>query len=327
MIPGKHSNLDVTDEEGDFLRPMGFVGETIEDSEYIIAAQKSFKQFDLHATYDLENFLELSDDGMWSKHFQFPHDVMIYFDDEIELIHVNDNPVNVSDVEGINCIGCDLKLEFFNETEPIIKKVIRNETKFEEISNSGEEFSLEFFSNGVVSELNYIQELNYLSFNVKSDQLVVLKIPLDLLFSPYSVYLTELDQEILLEGDKIKKSEFEQNDTHANISFKTPNEGIIHVVGATEMEHQKLLKSLEKRAADSQPENSKPDSLSDILRGEYENEKLEQNEAINENKEVFEEWINANSNKNEDNTIVLMVVGIVIAVIIGIGIAIKIKKN
>jgi Skp family chaperone for outer membrane proteins len=87
------------------------------------------------------------------------------------------------------------------------------------------------------------------------------------------------------------------------------------------------LKSLEKRAADSQPENSKPDSLSDILRGEYENEKLEQNEAINENKEVFEEWINANSNKNEDNTIVLMVVGIVIAVIIGIGIAIKIKKN
>ena len=41
MLPGKHSNLQVADEDGDFLRPIGFVGETFEESEYIIAGQKA----------------------------------------------------------------------------------------------------------------------------------------------------------------------------------------------------------------------------------------------------------------------------------------------
>ena len=39
-LPGKHSNLQVTDEDGDYLRPIGFVGDTFEESEYIIAGQK-----------------------------------------------------------------------------------------------------------------------------------------------------------------------------------------------------------------------------------------------------------------------------------------------
>ena len=76
MLPGKHSNLQLTDEDGDGLRPMGFVGETFEDAEYIIAGQKASKAYDLHASYDLENYLELSDDGLWSKHIVFPHDVI-----------------------------------------------------------------------------------------------------------------------------------------------------------------------------------------------------------------------------------------------------------
>ena len=58
MLPGEHSNLELTDEDGDYLRPLGFVGETFEDSEFIIAGQKAFNAFDLHASYDLENFLE-----------------------------------------------------------------------------------------------------------------------------------------------------------------------------------------------------------------------------------------------------------------------------
>ncbi|MBT4325653.1 MAG: hypothetical protein HOD60_01920, partial [Candidatus Nitrosopelagicus sp.] len=58
MLPGKHSNLEVTDEDGDYLRPIGFVGETFEEAEYIIAGQKTFAAYDLVAEYDLENFLE-----------------------------------------------------------------------------------------------------------------------------------------------------------------------------------------------------------------------------------------------------------------------------
>ena len=67
ILPGKHSNLKVTDEDGDPLRPIGFVGETFEESGYIIVGQKPSRAFDLIAEYDLENFLELSDSGIWSK--------------------------------------------------------------------------------------------------------------------------------------------------------------------------------------------------------------------------------------------------------------------
>ena len=81
MLPGKHSNYDVRDQEGDLLRPIGFVGDTIENSEYIIAGQKALKAYDLLASYDLEKYLELSDGGLWTKEISFPHDVEIYFDE------------------------------------------------------------------------------------------------------------------------------------------------------------------------------------------------------------------------------------------------------
>ena len=116
------------------------------------------------------------------------------------------------DAKGINCMGCDIKIEFFDNPEPIIKKVIISETKFEEISSTGEEFILEFLSNGKIGDLNlHIKELNYFSFDVnKENQLFLVKIPLDLLLSPYHVYLTENDQEILVESDQIRKSEYGQ---------------------------------------------------------------------------------------------------------------------
>ena len=50
-LPGKQSNLQVTDEDGDYLRPIGFVGETFEKSEYVIVGQKPFGGFDLIVEY------------------------------------------------------------------------------------------------------------------------------------------------------------------------------------------------------------------------------------------------------------------------------------
>ena len=78
LLPGKHSNLQVVDEDGDYLRPMGFVGETFEESEYVIVGQKPFRAYDAVVEYDLENFLELSEDGLWKKVFQFDQDVKIF---------------------------------------------------------------------------------------------------------------------------------------------------------------------------------------------------------------------------------------------------------
>ena len=315
MIPGKHSNLQVTDEDGDYLRPIGFVGETFEDSEYIIAGQKAFKAYDLVAEYDLEDFLELSDDGLWSKRLVFPHDVGIFIDDDIELIFANSRPVDVVNAEGISCVGCDIRIEFFDESEPITKTVIRSENKLEEVSNTGKEFNLEFFSDGKIGDMNYIKELNYFSFDVnKENQLFLVKIPLDLLLSPYHVYLTEIDQEILVESDQIRKSEYGQTETHANLSFRADTEGIIHVVGSTQMEHEKLLAKLQERASKSTNVES---TNTNVKQAEVEME----NDSVDQ---FYDDRGNANDN-DEDNTVILIIIGIISAVIVGI--IIKLKKN
>ena len=306
MLPGKHSNLNITDEDGDNLRPMGFVGKTFEESEYIIAGQKPFKAFDLVAEYDLENFLELSNGGIWSKHIKFPHDVLIYVDDDIDLIFANSRPVNVGNNSGINCIGCDIKIEFFDKPEIITKKIIKSETKLEEISNTGEEFILEFISDGIVDELNYIKELNYFSFNVNQEnQIFLIKIPLDLLLSPYHVYLTENDQDILVESDQIRKSEFGQTETHANLSFKTLKEGSIHVVGSTEMEHEKLLTKLQKRANQAiATEENKSNSIFDAVNQSITDNDEKSVEQQDGSENLYENWesTNSNSNTSKSNT-------------------------
>ena len=316
MLPGKHSNLEVTDEDGDYLRPIGFIGETFEESEYIIAGQKPFAAYDLVAEYDLENFLEFNN-GMWSKHFKFPHDVMIYVDEEIELIFANSRPIDVSDAKGVNCMGCEIVIEFFDDTESITKTVIRTETRFEEISNMGEEYSVEFLSDGAIGDLRFIDELNYLSLNVNQEkQLFLIKIPLDLLLSPYHVYLSEIDQDVLVESDQIRKTEFGQTATHANLSFRADMTGVIHIVGATEMEHEKLLEKLEKRIQEPVKETT-----NDVKQSSEELDDISK-------EQLYEEWENTSSNvnSNEDNTIIFVLIGgVVIAVIAGI--AIKLKKN
>jgi len=321
MLPGKHSNLQVTDEDGDYLRPIGFVGKTFEESEYIIAGQKPFRAYDLVAEYDLENFLEINEGGLWHKHFQFEQDVMIYVDEEIELVFANGRPVDLSGAKGINCMGCDILIEFFDEEKPITKKIFKNETKLEEISNSGEEFILEFISDGTIGDVNYMHELNYFGFKVnKENQFFSVKIPLDFLLSPYHVFLTEIDQEILVDSDQIRKSEYGQTDTHANIVFRASTEGVIHIVGANEMEHEKFLakiqEKLEKSIENKKLADQNSEQLSNQNKGELEGESKSS---------LYENWEGDSTNNNEDNTIIFIIIGIIAVIIIGV--IIKLKKN
>ena len=313
VLPGKHSNLQVTDEDGDYLRPIGFVGETFEESEYVILGQKPFVGYDLVVEYDLENFMELNDNGIWAKHFVFTYDVMIYFDKEIELIFANSRPVDVSNAEGINCLGCDILIEFFDKSDPIIKKIIKNETRFEELSDSGKEFNLEFLTNAKINDLNYIQELNYFSFDINKGDIVDIRIPLDLLLSPYYVYLTGIDQDILLESDKILKSEYGLTETHSNVSFKAQKDGVIHLVGSTEMEHEEFRERIENRQMQSVTKTEED------VKPSMENELKDSSDE-----ELYKSW-EPNVVSNEDNTIIFVIIGIVAAIIIGI--IVKLKKN
>ena len=208
-----------------------------------------------------------------------------------------------------------MRLEFFDEPVIVKKVITKTENKFEEFSNTGKEFVVEFLSDGDIADINFIKELNYLSFNAnRENQLYMVKIPLELLLSPYHVYLTETGQDILRESDQIRKTEYKQTDAHANLSFRATSEGIISVVGATEMEHKKLLEQLER--------------LTPKVKIESES-KIEPN-TLNDDSQIqdlYENWGETGSNKDEnlDNTVIFVIIGIVAVIIIGI--IIKIKKN
>ena len=222
------------DEDGDRYS-FSFEGETFEASKYIILNQKK-GNYDLIAEYDLDDYMKL-ENGLWMKELQLKHDITVIIEEDIKLIFANSRPIDVSDANGINCIGCNMVLEYF-DTEKFSSK---------EIFSGGNKFTIDFLSNGEVSEMEFIGGgAQLLNFDViDKDQLFVIKIPLEYLLNPFEVYFTEKDDTNLDQVDKIRKSEFAQDETHVNVVFRTFGEGTVSIVGATPEEHQKKLEQIE----------------------------------------------------------------------------------
>ena len=322
IFPGAHSNLTVMDEDGDRMN-FSYEKNTFKESKYIILNQK-LGNYDLIAEYTLDNFMELKD-GLWIKELKFGNDVTVMIGDEIELIFANSRPVDVSDAKGINCIGCNMMLEYFN-TEKFSSK---------EIVSSNDKFTIGFLSNGEIFETEFIEGgTQLLNFNVKEmDQLFVIKIPLKYLLNPYDVYFTEKDDASLDQIDKIRKTEFAQDDTHVNVSFRTLGEGTVSIVGATPEEHKKKLEQIEKIKS-SEVKNEvieKERGLALPIPGtKSASELASQYSQIDEEKidelSFAEELKNQTSNSEDNMTMIIIIAGIIIAGIIG-GIILKLKKN
>ena len=324
IMSGAHSNLTVLDEDGDRLN-FSYDAETFEESKYIILNQK-LGNYDLIAEYTLDNFIELRE-GLWSKELQFGGDVTVMIEDDIELIFANSRPIDVSDAKGINCIGCNMMLEYF-DNEKFSSK---------EIFFSNDKFTIDFLSNGKISEMEFIGGgAQLLNFDViDKDQLFVMKIPLEYLLNPYDIYFTENDDTDLDQIDKIRKTEFSQDKTHVNVSFRTFGEGTVSIVGATPEEHQKKLDQIENiKAREVKSEAvEKEKGLALPIPGTKAASELaaksgQMNEEEGVNKLSFADELEKGPLQNsEDNTIIVAIVaGIVIAGIIG-GVIFKLKKN
>ena len=324
IIPGAHSNLSVADEDGDRLNST-YEEETFEKSKYIILNQK-LGNYDLIAEYDLNNFMELKD-RLWGKNFLFSSDVMIMVDENIELIFVNSRPIDVSDAKGINCIGCGMTLEYFDDEKWYGK----------EISSAEENFEIEFLSGEEISEIEFIEGgTQLLNFNVKDkDQLFVLKIPVENFLNPYEVYFTENDDTSLDQIDKIRKTEFSQDETHVNVSFRTFGEGTVSIVGATPEEHQKKLEQIENikaREVKNEVVEKEKGLALPIPGTKAASELAAKSGQMNEEKRVDElsfadELKKGPTQNSEENTMTLVIIaGVIIAGIIG-GVIFRLKKN
>ena len=322
IMPGPHSNLMVVDEDGDRLN-FSYEEETFEESKYIILNQK-LGNYDLIAEYTLDNFMELKN-GLWAKELKIAGDITVMIEDDIELIFANSRPIDVREASGINCIGCGMNLEYFD-----IEKF-----SSVEVLSGNDEFTIDFLSNGKISEPEFIGGVTQLlNFNVKeTDQLFVIKIPLEYLLNPYDVYFTEKDDTNLDQIDKIRKTEFSQNETHVNISFRTFNEGTVSIVGATPEEHQKKLEQIEnmKEKEVKNEEKEKEKGLALPIPGtKAASELASQSSQTDEEKmdelSFAEELKKVPVQNLENDMTIMVVVGVIVAGIVG-GVVLKLKKN
>ena len=322
VISGVHSDLTVLDED-DYRLSFSYDAETFEDSKYIILNQK-LGNYDLIAEYTLDDFMELKD-GLWGKNFLFSSDVMIMVDEDIELIFVNSRPIDVGDAKGINCIGCGMTLEYFDDESWYVK----------EISSVEKKFDIEFLSDKEISDAEFIEGgTQLLNFNVKDgEQLFVLKIPVMNFLNPYQVYFTENDDTSLDQIDKIRKTEFSQDETHVNLSFRTSGEGIVSIVGATPEEHQKKLEQIENmKAREVQTEIIEDEKgLALPIPGTKAASELASQSSLTNEEEIdglsFVGELEKHAEKEQENTIIIGIVAVaIIASVVG-GVVFKLKKN
>ncbi len=214
MVEGSISNLNVTDVEGNNVE-FGTTGIKNLTGITIFSSQD-----DVIIEYDLQDVLNF-EDGLWKwDYFNF-ETTKIIFPKDIDILFVNDRPVMLHDAQGITCYGrsqgviCDAFIEFIID-EPTINREIEWESK---------RFIVEVRTLTEISSFNFDQPTKRISFDVNEDnQLISLIIPLELLWSPYEVYLNE---------EKILKHEFFSNETHSWLNFRPENSGSIEIIGTT----------------------------------------------------------------------------------------------
>ena len=190
------------------------------------------------------------------------------------------------------------------------------------------------FSNRDISEVEYTSGGNQLlNFNVSdSDQLIVLKIPFELLLNPFDVYFTEKDDKNLDQLDKIRKTEFNQEQSHVSVTFRTSNEGVVSIVGATTEEHEMVLEQIKKRVQGEIEteiiEEKKGIAIPIPGTDDYENMSSLENDQMDEKNTLsFENELSKGQTpeSSQDYTIILAIIGIITAIIIGV--IVKVKKN
>ena len=213
-IEGTISNLKVFDVEGNNVE----YGTSGLDS--ITGVTIFSSQDDVLVEYDLNDILSF-EDGLWSMEYFNEETTKIILPNGVDLLFVNDRPVMLHDAKGITCYGksqgvlCDAFIDY----------VINEATLEKEIEWEDKEFIVGVRTQTEISSFNFDQPTKRISFDVNEDnQLITLIIPLELLWSPYDVYLNE---------EKILMHEFFSNETHSWLNFRPDNSGSIEIIGTT----------------------------------------------------------------------------------------------
>ena len=205
LIKGAVSNLVVTDEQG---KEILF---SINDKN-IVLIQPSKEETIVE--YDLKEVL-FETDNVWTWDFLYLESTSFILPEEVGLVFVNERPVYLGDMKGINCHGCQMLLEYsINELQS------NQNVKWED-----KQFLVEIASNSNVNNFVFDQPSKSITFDVsEKNRFVNTIIPLELLWGPYSVFL---------EDEKILFQEYFNNGTHAWVTIVPETSGEVTIIGTT----------------------------------------------------------------------------------------------
>ena len=221
FIDGTRINLKVSDETGKELQ-YAATGTDVMTGVSVFPSRNN-----VLVEYDLKGVLLLKD-GIWGWDFFYPESTRFFFSDNIKIIYVNDRPVyfNEVSVNGINCHGCQMKLQYVPS-----ESVVSQDVKWEE-----KQFTVEITTRADISSFNFDQPTKTINLvNNDSNQFITLKIPLELLWNPYIVFL---------DNDKIKKHEFVVEEDYVLLNIKPESQGQIRIIGTTAIPEFPLFATL-----------------------------------------------------------------------------------
>ena len=207
FINGTISNIKVADIEGNTVQSAtlgaGNPGVVIFSSKQDVVVE-----------YDLDDVLELKE-GFWTWDYTYLASTEFIFPNNVNLILVNERPVFLGEKRGIRCHGCEATIQY-----------VKNELfNLKEIQWEDRKFVLGILSLADISSFNFDQPTKKISFEVTEDnQHTIVNIPLELLWSPYEVFLND---------ERIFVNEFYINETYAGINIRPGTSGTIEIIGTT----------------------------------------------------------------------------------------------
>ncbi len=207
LIEGIVENLMVIDEEG--KKQMFTISENDNSTIILPPHNNSIVEYDLKQV-----FVENNNIRSWD--FRYIQTTHFLFPEELDLVFVNNRPINLEDKRGFACHGCQMILEY----SPV------HSSKLNEVHWEDKKFLVEIHSFANINDFEFEQATKKISFNINDNSQFAITVttPLELLWGPYVVFQND---------EKIPFQELAANGTHSQIILQPNSTGEITIIGTT----------------------------------------------------------------------------------------------
>ena len=209
LFSGTISNLIITNEMGE-EKQSGTSNDHLGNLSAFILPSKE----NSIVKYNLENIA--LKDNLFTTQISYPEKFSIIFDNEVELIFINDNVIILENKKGISVNGGGVaEIQFYSNISKIIKEVEWEENKFD----------VEIIADFEIEKFTFDQTSKSVSFEVNEEnKFVTITMSEKLLGGPYVV---------LLNDEKNKYTKFIGKEDYVTINIKPESTGEITIIGTT----------------------------------------------------------------------------------------------